>query len=213
MVLAVRLFRIRGVDKKVVVIVPHVTHGDEQMAKAESGKFSYFRLCPVQFDQDPVSAVEGAELFFARGGTCFQLAEIIYKSDARVHGLYISRDFAFFAGFAGTGIGCPTGLRGKWRWEEELARRARGRRRTRRIERPYWLRNLNEMLKCESPRWGEWFLSRRDSAIVARYEVLGMEFGHLPKSLDVVEPRLWPNGPGKPSPGFTLGFSFLSLRP
>jgi hypothetical protein len=37
------------------------------------------------------------------------------------------------------------GLRGKWRWEEELARRTR---RSRRMERPFWLSNLNEVLKC-----------------------------------------------------------------
>jgi hypothetical protein len=101
MILGVWFFRIRGVDKKVVVIVPHVTCRNEQMAKAESGKFPHFRLCPVQLNQDPVSVFEGPELFFARGGTCFQLAEIIYKSDARIHRLYISRDFAFLQDLRG----------------------------------------------------------------------------------------------------------------
>jgi len=100
MVLAVRLFRIRGVEKEVVVIVPHVTRRDEQMAKAESGKFPYFWLFPVQFNQYPVSTFDGAELFFARGGTCFELAEIIYESDARVHWVIHFTGFCFFSGFA-----------------------------------------------------------------------------------------------------------------
>src|SRR5882757_3854121 len=87
MTLGVWLFRIRGIDKKVVVIAPHVTRRDEQMAEAESRKFPYFRLYPVQFDQYPVSMFEGAKLFFACGGTCFKLAEIFHDCDARVHRL------------------------------------------------------------------------------------------------------------------------------
>ena len=87
MVLSVWFSRIRGADKKVVVIVPHVTCRNEQMAEAESGKFPYFWLYPVEFDQYPVSVFEGAKLFFACGGTWFELAEIFHKCDARVHRL------------------------------------------------------------------------------------------------------------------------------
>jgi hypothetical protein len=103
MVLGVRFFRIRGIDEKVVVIVPHVTCRNEQMAEAESGKFPYFWPCPIQSDQDPVSVFERAKLFFTCGGSYFELAEVFHKSDTRVHRLrkrffhtsYISRELLF----------------------------------------------------------------------------------------------------------------------
>jgi hypothetical protein len=95
MVLGMRFLKIRGVDIKVVVIVPHVTCRNEQMAEAESGKFPYFWLCPVQFDQYPVSVFESAKLFFACGGTCFELAEIFHKCDALVHRLRKSLTICF----------------------------------------------------------------------------------------------------------------------
>ena len=48
-------------------------------------------------------------------------------------------------------------------------------------------------------------MSRRDDAIVAWHEVPKKEFGHLPKALMWLKSCLWPEGPGKLSPGFTLG--------
>jgi hypothetical protein len=95
MELAVWFCRIRGLDEKVVVVVSHVTCRNEQVTKAESGKFSYFWLYPVQLDQYRVSVFEGAKLFFAGGGTCFELVKVFHTSDARVHELYSSRDPAF----------------------------------------------------------------------------------------------------------------------
>jgi hypothetical protein len=85
--------RIRGADIKVVVIVPHGTCCNEQMAETEAGKFPYFWFCPVQFDHYSVSLFEGAKLFFACGGTCFELAEIFHKCDARIHRLRIRKKF------------------------------------------------------------------------------------------------------------------------
>jgi hypothetical protein len=52
---------------------------------------------------------------------------------------------------------------------------------------------------------GEWLLSRRDRLIVARHEVPGLEFGHLPKAWVLVWSDLRPEGPRELSPGFTLG--------
>jgi hypothetical protein len=46
---------------------------------------------------------------------------------------------------------------------------------------------------------GGWFLSRRDSTIVARHEVPGLEFGHLWR---VTSGSFCPKGAGGLSPGF-----------
>jgi hypothetical protein len=114
MVLGVRFSRIRGVNKKVAVIVPHVTCRNEQMAEAESGKFPYFWLRPIQFDQDPVSVFECAKLFFTCGGSYFELAEVFHKSGTRVHRLrkdsfilYTFHGICFSSVFVGTGEDRP----------------------------------------------------------------------------------------------------------
>jgi hypothetical protein len=106
MVFGVWFFRIRGVDKKVVVVVTHVTCRNEQMAETESGKFPYFWLCSVQFDQYPVSVFEGPKLFFACGGACFELAEIFNKCDARIHADTF-HGILLFSVFAGTSEDSP----------------------------------------------------------------------------------------------------------
>jgi hypothetical protein len=42
---------------------------------------------------------------------------------------------------------------------------------------------------------GKWLLSRRDRLIVARHEVPGLEFGHLPKACVWLGSNFRPNGP------------------